>query len=393
MFEEVVPPGQLKPSIWLRQLDGACAFLEDDNLCLIHRVLGFEAKPAACQFFPLRVTSTPDATLIGVTYACRGTVRNLGEPLSQRWDFLLRLLERCEPSLREFGRLQDTSEVPCEPVLAGDTRLDWTGYQALERSLLGLLARRGFPVACRLAASMALIDLACDRWRRPGIIPSEEIGAWLEEQVGQDRADAFLAAAGLPKVEPERQRSLLAPLIAEMETPYEEGPARGSAVLHHTVSILREEGDLPLGPGGGRVPLAAMRGVVFDQDSPAFEDLLARTLSNYLLRKTPLQAPSLRDGCRYLAVYFALLRWYCVAQAALAGRSEVEEADLVEAIRRVDRRYPIYLKHWTRPEGGLLGVLLRLELDSLLPPVALLSNPYALRRRAPLPSRPMPAPR
>ena len=47
LFEEQVVPGQGgQRAVRLAKIDGACAFLEPDHLCLIHKVQGMAAKLA-----------------------------------------------------------------------------------------------------------------------------------------------------------------------------------------------------------------------------------------------------------------------------------------------------------------------------------------------------------
>jgi Fe-S-cluster containining protein len=62
--------------------DGHCIFLDDDNLCIIHKELGEQAKPTAClqlPFFPGRMW---DADYVSASYGCRAVQEQTGKPLS-----------------------------------------------------------------------------------------------------------------------------------------------------------------------------------------------------------------------------------------------------------------------------------------------------------------------
>lgn len=55
LFQEVEVSGELGPQITLlaRGRQGYCSFLDNDKLCTVHKLQGFEAKPLICRQFPL----------------------------------------------------------------------------------------------------------------------------------------------------------------------------------------------------------------------------------------------------------------------------------------------------------------------------------------------------
>lgn len=62
-----------------RHVDGACIFLDEDNLCYLHKQFGYEAKPKTCRSFPTQTIRFPDADHIVGTFACHGMTRTLDE--------------------------------------------------------------------------------------------------------------------------------------------------------------------------------------------------------------------------------------------------------------------------------------------------------------------------
>jgi len=47
----------------LNRVDERCVFLDSDNLCIVHKAAGIEAKPITCRLFPLHVVQTPDGVI------------------------------------------------------------------------------------------------------------------------------------------------------------------------------------------------------------------------------------------------------------------------------------------------------------------------------------------
>src|SRR5690606_16469377 len=76
---------------YLTRPGGACTFLLDDNRCLIHAQFGFDAKPLACQLFPVVAVAVGDQVRLGISGACveqhrsfeRGELLDLAGPFAR----------------------------------------------------------------------------------------------------------------------------------------------------------------------------------------------------------------------------------------------------------------------------------------------------------------------
>ena len=68
----------------LNHIKDACVFLDDDNLCAIHKELGLEAKPFMCKHFPNHVTSTPEGIIATLDFACPTVVADEGPPFQEQ---------------------------------------------------------------------------------------------------------------------------------------------------------------------------------------------------------------------------------------------------------------------------------------------------------------------
>lgn len=126
-----------------------CGFLDGDQLCSIHRELGYEAKPATCKLFPFVMTQTPDGIFAGTTYYCTATRQNHGRPSSAQ-----------EGDLRQQ---LDSGSAPINKVAAdglvvhGRYYVSYSDYKALEQELL----RRAALVGLNEALARGALGLSC----------------------------------------------------------------------------------------------------------------------------------------------------------------------------------------------------------------------------------------
>ncbi len=125
-----------------RKSDGACVFLNPDDLCSIHAEVGSSSKPIGCRQFPFLIRPTPDGVMVGASFYCPSIQRSTGVPLST-YDGDIEAL------IREFGY----QPVGFQPIPAGLGRsLDWATYRLFEERLLAWLAAE--PVESALARGL-----------------------------------------------------------------------------------------------------------------------------------------------------------------------------------------------------------------------------------------------
>ncbi|MCA9545200.1 MAG: YkgJ family cysteine cluster protein [Myxococcales bacterium] len=72
-----------EPMRVLSRVNGRCVFLADDGLCVVHKELGAEAKPALCRLYPLNVAVAPDGVAyVSLNMECAGYAQGRqGPPL------------------------------------------------------------------------------------------------------------------------------------------------------------------------------------------------------------------------------------------------------------------------------------------------------------------------
>lgn len=67
-----------------KRSDGACVFLQEDGLCLIHKEFGFAAKPLICRMFPLQLIPHEKQAVLTLRRACPSAAADKGQPLTEQ---------------------------------------------------------------------------------------------------------------------------------------------------------------------------------------------------------------------------------------------------------------------------------------------------------------------
>ncbi len=183
--------------------DGACIFLEPSGTCAIHRVFGYEVKPAICRLYPVFTVRVGGRLRAGVTYECPGVC------LAGERDLLSTELSRAGELLAgtglEAGPPTLNQGVPADDGLG----------ERLERTMLAALADHGATVDEALGhCAELLIDTAGDR-----IPQGVDLGSWYGELGRLAREQAGI-------IEMERYRGKMAGLARLMERPLGEAMAR-----------------------------------------------------------------------------------------------------------------------------------------------------------------------
>lgn len=126
-----------------------CLFLDADGLCIIHKELGAEAKPAMCRQFPYLPSRTWTDDRLAMNFGCPSVQQNKGQPLtSQTGDIAAVLPATTKPHKGAGARVPfDTTstlsheeyEALCEHALTvfdDDRRADiWTRFAELLSTL------------------------------------------------------------------------------------------------------------------------------------------------------------------------------------------------------------------------------------------------------------------
>jgi lysine-N-methylase len=162
--------------------DGSCVFLTDAGRCRIHEEFGAEAKPRACQLFPLQVVATDRGGAVTVRRSCPSAAADKGRPLEQHLPTLRRLLTK---------RFADLSPPPAPPILRGVAR-GWDAFHGVSDALGRLLTDERWPMVRRVVHGLRFCALVEEcKWKRVEAPAIGELTELLEQSASADVGELF----------------------------------------------------------------------------------------------------------------------------------------------------------------------------------------------------------
>lgn len=113
-----------------RKKNGACVFLDEQNLCDVHGEVGLLNKPLVCQTYPNLFTNTPDGYFVSLSFACPAVLNRAGQPMTEK-------RERFQTMIRESGTAVPQNMPLTDTVkLTEDRTIAWSEYRQLEQHLM-----------------------------------------------------------------------------------------------------------------------------------------------------------------------------------------------------------------------------------------------------------------
>ena len=161
-----------QPAILAHTPGGDCVFFERDggNLCAIHRDLGPDSLPIACQHFPRVVLQRPRDTRISLSHFCPTAATLLRSPAADAFEIVA-----APASLALDGRAEGLdARDTLPPLLRPGMLMDEDGYGAWERRCLEILGR-GDRTADQAVAVIAAATDAVQSWRPGGVTLSATV--------------------------------------------------------------------------------------------------------------------------------------------------------------------------------------------------------------------------
>lgn len=185
----------------LRQADGRCVFLGDDDLCRIHARFGAAEKPRVCQLYPRLSVLAEDGLRLGADPSCSSTWRSHAD--GPRLDLSLPMIPHDDERPPDYAAREEELLTLMRPPgasvaslvahLSGDTRhLPALPPAFVSHALARMRAARGLlshPAAGRvtlgaLAATrelLAAIDPTRPTGPTPPLVLSDEVSAFTLE--------------------------------------------------------------------------------------------------------------------------------------------------------------------------------------------------------------------
>ena len=349
---------------------GACRFLTEGNLCLVHAMLGPAAKPFAGRLFPFTFAVTPVGVFVGCRFSCPAVVRGEGQDLeSQRRDI--------ERLFDEYARVYDPPRERERVRFIGRYEIGWRDAVRLEDQLIAFLLMRNLEIPRRL--------LACRRVVRrfaSGAVSSRaedsRVGVEPDEILAEMRA-ATKKAEGLSGTERVMMRLLAATFVGAALPSFRQWPL--ARRLGKRLSNLHQRFLMALGRGRVLLPGLAEAVPIREVGAVGAAALDARSsamLERYLVAKIAGQAffgrsffrRSFVEGVDFLASAYGAIVWLAGGCALAAGRRDLQPDDIEYGIRQVDegfnylpslggtleRMRGILFWHWATPEKLLAAL-------------------------------------
>jgi Fe-S-cluster containining protein len=346
----LVVPRKSDPQKLTLQRDGTrCVFLLEDNRCLIHRERGLGFKPRACQQFPFVFTETPAGTYVGVSFATSGVRSGQGEPLRRNETWLRQI------AAKPYHRRSIRDPVMFHPGVD----ISFQDAHHLEAGLCDILEPGWFSLEDDLVAGGVYLDLFHEFTRQraeSGGKPGEEFkDGW--RRLGYRRIRDIAAKL---RASPLAQRMFLTNFIMCVEAAYGDGTSVGQmvrSVVAQAAAGLRL-GSVRLRSLGAVLSLRAHSAVLFPSEDREVTDPLRLYLRHVMFRKRLIPYCGVKMGYLLLCIYFALIRWFAQARAAVRRSQSVEPEDIPESIATVERYYVLHTRFDQVFEHPLLQSLL-----------------------------------
>lgn len=333
-----------------KKADGnTCVFLDDENMCLIHKHCGEKAKPLACRLYPLDVYNWHDGSVsASLRFDCPAAARGEGKKLSQREKEILGFASELEKRDRQASAVYSA---------VSDPGLEKIRHLALAYKTL---LSSEFDPETRLYGAARIVEFHSREINAHDI---DEADSSLPGKVmdfisrSRDNLQFTLGTAPLPDL---HNRILFRYIISGFARKDEEISCH---FLHfgrigRALSVLRfmlGKGSLSeLGSGypdtSGRDPLDIARSKNFpDRVSQIYWDYAVSKLDSLHFCGTPVFFLSFEEGMRHLLLAYPVLHSFAAFFAEEDKREEVNEEDMQKALMIVDHtfgRSPFFaLKH------------------------------------------------
>jgi Fe-S-cluster containining protein len=359
-FFKIVDQGGL--SI-IQRAKGTCSFLNEQLLCSIHSIDGFDAKPLVCQQFPNIYYRTPRGIEVYLDYSCPEVIRSNGE--------LITAETVSQTISKEF-----VQEIGSTFSLDASTRVDWEGYTELERTFLEVLQK-----LAPWEEQLLLLDEILKALRRSLTRTTETSNATdvrrALESINRAELDSLVAKARSSTSGTSKRDLYVAILVQWVESTFsgEVGPRPLGAgkVITNVLKQWKGIGYNEFKVFGFRVDYSQVGTVGFDPKVDEFRDPVDRYLRYLIKSLVATQAMTLQKRMAIIATNFALVKWLSRAHASSSSRRHVILDDVVFAIKMVEKFLSYRLFNRLESKKNFLSNFVGLLFDNPALPATMLA--------------------
>ena len=339
LFAEVKRFGRVQQARTALQDNGDCAFLDEDTACLIHKRLGFRAKPLGCRLYPFTIAQTPTGFCVGARFSCPAIAQGLGPPLTDAVKALTALATELYPTPAPMD-----ADVPFSSPLQ---RAPWGDVLAVDEAVQDVLAYdeltlgQRLRVVERILSQMGQADMSK--------LSGPKLGELFEMIVPAFAQECLESAAPQPdRLDLRLVSQLLGFVHTRAPIEYQNASLLGRAAIRWR--LFRERSRYPLlaaAVAWDQLPEPVMLEAVWSAPARPLEPAAAERLLFYLRVKlasraalgAPFGSYPYIHGVRLNIAFTAIAAWFAKARALGQGRDTVTRDDVTSALEHVDMPY------------------------------------------------------
>jgi lysine-N-methylase len=312
-----------------KQSDGSCVFLQEDGLCLIHKELGFAAKPLICRMFPLQLIPHEKQAVLTLRRACPSAAADKGQPLTQQ-------LTDAQAYAKE-GHLviEGAAAPPAKPGEPADWKRSRITFEALRR----ITADERYPMIrrlvhglefCRLLEAAKVIDLSNARL-------TELVGV-LEQNIADEAAPHFTERRGPGSGKVLFRQAALEIVRLHPRSYHQPTWTSRFKMAWWAVQMVWGRGSLPqVHPQFPQARFAELEQPLGKLDAAIYQPLaryFETTTASYQYALAQKSGWTIIESYRQLALFYPLALW--LLRWATVGREPAAD-DIFEIIAALDR--------------------------------------------------------
>jgi len=328
--------GVIKPD----RSKAGCPLLGADNLCAIHKRLGYDAKPLVCREFPFRFIETPRGVVVDVSFVCNEVLHNRGEPIDQYQQELQKLFVQSRRKLAVGGKI----------LLKTRLSITYDAYLLIEEKLLSILSAQQPTLEDRLVAgNIFLFSLCKNIYDDERITLNEDaIDKRLAKFAPRHITKLYLIAKKGKKMCSRHRQQLFVITFLTFASSASERKGKLRVLLSTWINNTKQTlnvGKIRVPVLAEPVPLRRLCDVAFDAEDTRISELAARYLSHCIFRKTLIAQYGVFRGYNMLLLIYGVTKWLSKVFALQDGKDCVEPAHFANAIKLVERQYLRHSEH------------------------------------------------
>ncbi|MBN2711085.1 MAG: YkgJ family cysteine cluster protein [Planctomycetes bacterium] len=160
---------------------GACLFLTDENKCIQHSELGFDAKTLTCKMFPYNLLHSNGKVYVSLLFSCPAVIDGIGPKVSEQTPTLKKLLKEMDGYFPVPPLTEETALTSRRPVT-------FRNLELLEAKLIAALSEPELPLVRKILRAASLLDRLEETCEES--VSKDEFANTLEHYDGKCRDEA-----------------------------------------------------------------------------------------------------------------------------------------------------------------------------------------------------------